>query len=49
MMNEFNQKNTHLMDENDLDFIDDLLDDEIFGSYVQEQLDPETLKLLQDF
>lgn len=49
MMNEFDQKNTYLMNEDDLDFIDDLLDDEIFGSYVQERLDPETLKLLENF
>ena len=49
MMNEFTQKNNFHMEENDLDFIDDLLDDGIFGSSIQEELDPETMKLLEDF
>ena len=49
MMNEFTQKNTFLMEDNDLDFIDDLLDDGIFGSSIREELDPETMKLLEDF
>jgi len=42
-------KNNFLMDEDDLDFIDDLLDDEIFGSYTTEELDPETMKLLENY
>jgi hypothetical protein len=49
MMNEFTQKNNFLMEETDLDFIEDLLDDEIFNSSIREELDPETMKLLEDF
>ena len=49
MMNEFTQKNNFLMEEDDLYFIDDLLDDEIFSSSIREELDPETMKLLEDF
>lgn len=37
------------MDEMDFQFVDDLIDTEIFGSLVQEELDPETKKLLEDF
>ena len=37
------------MDEDDLDFIDDLLDDDIFGSCATEELDPETMKLLENY
>lgn len=37
------------MDETDFQFVDDLIDTEIFGSLVQEELDPDTKKLLEDF
>lgn len=37
------------MDEDDLDFIDDLLDDDIFGSCATEELTPETMKLLENY
>ena len=49
MMNKFTPKNTFPMEENDLDFIDDLLDDGIFGFSIREELDPETMQLLEDF
>lgn len=50
MMNEFTQKNTFLMEPQDLDFIDDLFDeDETFDSYIKESIDPETMKLLEDY
>jgi hypothetical protein len=39
----------HLMDEPNFDFVDDLIDTNIFGSLVNEHLDPETQKLLEDF
>jgi hypothetical protein len=37
------------MDEADFEFVDDLIDTEIFGSLVHEELDPETKKLLENF
>lgn len=49
MMNKFTSKNTFHMEDDDLDFIDDLLDDGIFGSSIREELDPETMKLLENF
>ena len=39
----------HPMDEPNFDFVDDLIDTNIFGSLVNENLDPETQKLLEDF
>jgi len=49
MMNVSNQKNIYFMDEEDFDFVDDLLDEELFDSYVEEQFDYETMKLLENF
>jgi len=43
------KKGNFLMSDDDLDFIDDLLDDEIFGSYYTEELDEETMKLLENY
>jgi len=42
-------KDNFPMTEDDLDFIHDLLDDEIFGSYYTEELDEETMKLLENY
>lgn len=49
MMNEFTTKNVFSTDEQDLNFFDDLFDDELFGSSIQEELDYETKKLLEDY
>jgi hypothetical protein len=49
MMSKSTTKGDFFMDEDDLDFIDDLLDDDIFGSYTTEELDPETMKLLENY
>ena len=49
MMRKSTSNDNFLMNEDDLDFIDDLLDDEIFGSYTTEELDPETMKLLENY
>ena len=43
------KKDNFLMTEDDLDFTDDLFDDEIFGSYYAEELDEETMKLLENY
>ena len=45
----FNQEDYDSLDNDKYNFVDDLLDTDIFGSYVKEELDPETLKLLEDF
>ena len=37
------------MDETDFQFVDDLIDTEIFGSLVHEELDSDIKKLLEDF
>lgn len=42
-------KDKSIMIEDNLNFIDDLLDDEIFGSYYTEELDEETMKLLENY
>lgn len=49
MMNEFTIKNMLPTEEQDLDFIDDLFDDELFGSSVREEFDYETMQLLENF
>jgi hypothetical protein len=49
MMNEFEIKNMFPTDEQDLDFVDDLFDDELFGSSVREEFDYETMQLLENF
>jgi hypothetical protein len=49
MMSKSTTNDNFFMDEDDLDFIDDLLDDEIFSSYITEELDPETMKLLENY
>lgn len=49
MIDEFEPKNMFLADEQNLDFIDDLFDDELFGSSVREEFDYETMQLLKDF
>jgi hypothetical protein len=36
-------------DERDLNFVDDLFDDELFAFPVQEEFDYETMKLLENF
>lgn len=41
--------NEPTMDETDFQFVDDLIDTEIFGSLVQEELDSDIKKLLEDF
>jgi hypothetical protein len=38
-----------LMDEENFEFVDDLLDTDIFGSLLKEELDLETKQLLEDF
>ena len=43
------QEDYNSLENDNFDFVDDLLDTDIFGSYVKEELDPETLKLLEDF
>lgn len=49
MMNEFEIKNMLLLKEQDLDLVDDLFDDELFGSSIREEFDYETMQLLEDF
>ena len=49
MMNEFAIKNMLPTDERDLDLVDDLFDDELFGSSIREEFDYETMQLLEDF
>lgn len=49
MMRMSKKEDFYSLENDNFDFVDDLLDTDIFGSYVKEELDPETLKLLEDF
>lgn len=49
MMNEFAIKNMLPTDERDLDFVDDLFDDELFCFSIREEFDYETMQLLEDY
>lgn len=49
MMNEFEIKNMFPTYEQDLDLVDDLFDDELFGSSIREEFDYETMQLLEDY
>jgi hypothetical protein len=49
MMNEFAIKNMVPTNEQDLDLVDDLFDDELFGSSIREEFDLETIQLLENF
>ncbi len=48
-MTMFTHKNHSFMDDEDLDFIDDFFEDDLFDCNIKESIDPETLKLLEDF
>jgi hypothetical protein len=49
MIKEFAIKNMLPTEEQDLDLVDDLFDDELFGSSIREEFDYETMQLLEDY